>query len=416
MNRNAETNTTNLESSLVTIAQEINEIHIKSEERAKATKGRFNLFTTLLNIGDETRLHSRFILFLLNSNETHDCGDLFLNLFIDTIAEDDTVLKDIEEAKRLLDIKEDKLLVANAEEPTDDGRRMDIYLKFENHTFAIENKIWARDQPNQIFDYAKHIQSSKDNNYLFYLTLDGKKSAESKDPENQKESNYFCISYENHIIKWLNKCLEKSYKYININLAIQQYKNVIEQLTNQTLEKAAMDEIKNIIINQSNILINRNEIIAGINDAAKEIIDDFFKELLTRFESKGIYEVERIDKGSYTYYLLNYASENQMRFRLGYTSNAKTVWILMEKEEPELTELKSLFKEFITGEGKNYEGGKPGGNAPIGSYHIYNNNFELDAAMIEAYKSDSQNVQADKAFDKCWTYINAVVKVFGKDL
>ena len=42
----------------------------------------FNLFTTLLNKGDEVRLHSRFIASLLNPKGLHYQDSLFLEIFL----------------------------------------------------------------------------------------------------------------------------------------------------------------------------------------------------------------------------------------------------------------------------------------------------------------------------------------------
>ena len=70
---------------LKVLSEIVRDLQIRSEERLKAQHRRFNLFTTLLSAGDEVRLHTRFLHELLNPAGTHDCGDLFLKLFFETL-------------------------------------------------------------------------------------------------------------------------------------------------------------------------------------------------------------------------------------------------------------------------------------------------------------------------------------------
>lgn len=276
-----------LRSPLLSVIERIKKLQIQLEERLRATRGRFNLFTTLLKAHDETRLHSRFIAHLLDSNGNHDCGNLFLNLFIDTVNEENS--KESEQSvefrsEEFVKIKESKIVCCRTEQPTESGRRIDIYLKFEGFKIAIENKIWAEEQSNQIADYAKYIKSEEINNFLLYLTLDGKESTTAG------EHKYLCISYEKHILKWLGKCLKVSYKYININQAIQQYENVVKQLTNQTMENEDMNIIKDMIKNNPMIIKYQSQIDSSVN----EIKRDFIGELLASLSAE--YKAER--KGS----------------------------------------------------------------------------------------------------------------------
>ena len=45
----------------------------------------FNIFTTLLSVHDEVRLHSRFLAAMLNPKGSHAQGSLFLKLFLQPI-------------------------------------------------------------------------------------------------------------------------------------------------------------------------------------------------------------------------------------------------------------------------------------------------------------------------------------------
>jgi hypothetical protein len=67
------------------VLQLLREAQHRSDEHAKATHARFNVFTTLLAPNDEVRLHTRFLHCLLNPKGAHDCGPLFLRLFFETL-------------------------------------------------------------------------------------------------------------------------------------------------------------------------------------------------------------------------------------------------------------------------------------------------------------------------------------------
>src|ERR1019366_5156742 len=65
----------------------LQEARIRTDERARATHGRFNVFTTLLAAHDEVCLHTRFLHCLLDPRGCHDCGSLFLDLFCSMLKE-----------------------------------------------------------------------------------------------------------------------------------------------------------------------------------------------------------------------------------------------------------------------------------------------------------------------------------------
>lgn len=224
----------------------------KSMERTKARKDRFNLFTTLLKIDDETRLHSRFIHFLLNPDAHHDCGDLFLKAFTETLEEYSNEPK--------LGVVNSEFQYGRTEQPTHKGRRIDIYLVFRDGKIAIENKIWAHEQEDQIKDYSEYISSNRNENLLFYLTLFGDKATTSDD------CAYFPISYKDHIVSWLEKCLSRTYKHVNINQALQQYRDVVLELTGRSKNMEQIEEIKKLIRAKPEFLKNFHLVTQSVEE------------------------------------------------------------------------------------------------------------------------------------------------------
>ena len=159
----------NFADNLKEVGKEIDKAAIEHRHELKLTKERFNVYDCLPRRHHED-LHSNFLAYLLNPNASHDCGDLFLRLFVDrcvkgkgNFEKTSFELKDIK-VKREKHIKEG---------------RIDIYIETKNHIIAIENKIWASDRDKQLKDYHDHLQNNskenfKENFILFYLTPDGR--------------------------------------------------------------------------------------------------------------------------------------------------------------------------------------------------------------------------------------------------
>ncbi|MDE7385844.1 MAG: PD-(D/E)XK nuclease family protein [Muribaculaceae bacterium] len=89
---------------------------------------------------------------------------------------------------------------ANIEVSTEDGR-LDIVLHIGNDKIIIENKIHANDQQKQIARYTKH------SSWLFYLTRFGHIPSADSSQSLIHGKDYFCISYYEHIYKWLERLM-----------------------------------------------------------------------------------------------------------------------------------------------------------------------------------------------------------------
>ena len=114
---------------------------------------------------DENKL-SQLLVFLLNPKESHGQNDRFLKVFIDQIF-----------PQYQLDVGAFEYI--EYKESTEDNRRLDIVISFNNIVIGIENKIWAVDQPNQLRDYHQALlNKGKKHTLLIYLTPYGKEPSE----------------------------------------------------------------------------------------------------------------------------------------------------------------------------------------------------------------------------------------------
>jgi hypothetical protein len=256
---------------LKALSEQIHEQQVRAEERLKAQHGRFNVFTTLLKAHDEVRLHTRFIHELLNPEGTHDCGDLFLRLFFETLAKHPALDHDdseVTESEWWEDYSEQTFWVGK--EVRKDQGQLDLLLESDSHLLIIENKIWATEGDEQVSRYIEYLDCQEPKKgQVLYLTLDGKKA------ETHKGKNYLRISYSEHIMAWLERCLQATYAIVPINQALIQYKDVVKRLTGQQLEAKTMESIKDYIRNHPVIIKDHNDISEAIRQLHIEILDEF---------------------------------------------------------------------------------------------------------------------------------------------
>ena len=113
---------------------------------------------------------------LLDPGGTHGQGDTFLRLFLDEVQK----VLDGEVQGRFPpgNLRDSRVYL---EHHTDTGRIIDIVVRVCGDTWiGIENKPWAEEQPNQVRDYLKYLQTkagpeTDPDAWLVYLSGDGKR-------------------------------------------------------------------------------------------------------------------------------------------------------------------------------------------------------------------------------------------------
>lgn len=197
---------------------------------------------------------SEIIAYFLNPKQKHGQGDAFLNIFLEHYVKDIPVLKDISELDRI-----------KCEYTIKDKRRIDIYMKFvDGKIIAIENKIWASDQNQQVTDYTEFLKDKTKNKFvLIYLTPYGHEpSTESismEDREKMKnDGNLKISSYKHDFLEIINQWIAVS-EADNVTYFLKQFKHYLEVkfLGNSNLNLNKMME--NIIKE------NKNEIVEIVN-------------------------------------------------------------------------------------------------------------------------------------------------------
>ena len=143
----------------------------------------FNLFRILGVESDEVHTHSAFLAHLLNPNQTHAQGDLFLKEFLSQIG-----LKSEMQSRDWTVSTE--VLIANG--------RLDILIQSRSlkTLIVVENKIETTDHDEQLDTYRKWLDQPArakafSERYLVYLTPHGERSKKAADT-----CDYLALAYD----------------------------------------------------------------------------------------------------------------------------------------------------------------------------------------------------------------------------
>lgn len=194
----------------------------KEEQKKQKQRGLndYNMVNIVRKENAEVGMHSNVIYSLIDPHGLHYQDDLFLKIFI----------KDVLEINDFGDI-----LSVQAEESTNENRRVDFTIKSSKYYIGIEMKIDAADLENQISHYYEDLieKALKDSNQkvkIYYLTKNGKDA--SFHSHNNKVTPVK-ISFEKHILQWIENCQKEVKNITNLNEAFENYKDIVKKITNK---------------------------------------------------------------------------------------------------------------------------------------------------------------------------------------
>jgi hypothetical protein len=327
---------------------------LKSYDKiAKSTGENFNIFTVMGMESSEVKTHSAIIGELLNPKGSHGLKEIPLNIFLQQVIkplleENNNELFnkhfdfDFENTKSYIEDFAGKL-----NEDKTEGGRIDIVIKDNKKAFLIENKIYADEQTNQLIRYKNFYPNAP----IIFLTLFGSDAKTATDLEINKD--YFIISYEEHVLKWLEECLKEAVKYPMLREVIRQYINLVKKLTHQTINQELKKDIMDLIKNN---FLEAAEIAKNYNAAKNDVIKKFWDELFNFFEETLAKDTWRIEQNktlipkynhllfshnendkAYLYYRYNYNDgEVECGIILKNATNGNNVYDAIKKSNPNL--------------------------------------------------------------------------------
>lgn len=200
-------------------------LHVSREAQERLDLQLASRFSVFDYISISENKISEMLADLLNPKGKHGQGRLFLDLFL----------------QQCVGASSDKSLISSCmqldfqaftEYRAINNRPMDIYLESSGFGIAIENKLWAKEQNEQLNAYMEHLELTFGKHYLFiFLTV------ESREPESipiQKWKNLLTtgnalhLYYDTDIIPWLLSCREKC-QADKIRHFLNDFSNYIQQ-------------------------------------------------------------------------------------------------------------------------------------------------------------------------------------------
>ncbi|WP_111413470.1 PD-(D/E)XK nuclease family protein [Billgrantia lactosivorans] len=195
------------------------EVVSNAREKANRHGERFNIFSILRVHRNEADTHSRFLHELLKPQGRHGEGRAFLQLFLESVLG--------------LQASYEGRYRVSRELATEEKRRVDIVIESPNTIVGIELKIDALDQKAQLCDYYHELErraGGEKQIVLVYLTLDGK-GPSAMSLNGLGKEKVVCLSFAEDVSRWLQICIEKSQHKPALAHAIQQYQQLISNLT-----------------------------------------------------------------------------------------------------------------------------------------------------------------------------------------
>lgn len=239
---------------------------------SKITGETFNLFS-LLNVEyKEVRTHSSFITELINPYGNHNQKSKFFDLFLEVVG-----------IENVYDT--DKLTVSKERYSKENGR-IDIWVYDLKNVLIIENKIRAEDQEEQLERYFKEAKKYADVSKIkiLYLTLDGNEPSAKSLKNYETKKNVILISYRDHIVSWLKKCIKEVATITILREAIHQYLLLIKKITGQGLHEELKMDLINLLKDGDNF--EQAALICNeIENVRKEIEKDFWVKLKDKINS-----------------------------------------------------------------------------------------------------------------------------------
>lgn len=282
----------------MTLAEEVNslldivneKITIYTEIKAELNKNHaldFNPVDIFFPLG-ENKL-SQILAFFLNPKERHFQGDIYLKAFLKYL----DLTPELEKIKNFKSIQEIK-----TEQKIDNNRRIDIYLTYlqedfeskevSTHCIAIENKIWAEDQADQLKDYAIFLNKEHNENYLLiYLNPHGNTPSDYSIPKEERLANprIKILNHSEGTIQLIEQWMIIT-KPVSVRIFLEQIKNYLEKEINNL---KFMDMEQSVIASISQEKLEAAFAIANSLPLLKEeVAKDFSENLIKKFKELDI--------------------------------------------------------------------------------------------------------------------------------
>ncbi|WP_033725474.1 PD-(D/E)XK nuclease family protein [Pseudomonas putida] len=211
---------------------------------------------------DENALSS-YLGELLDPNGSHGQGDLYLTKFLALLPDTGFALSE-------------DFVAAHTEFRLPSHRRMDIYLRFRNGGLAIENKPWATDQKNQLFDYARYLESQHTKAQWLLIYLSNGEVSEYTLPKQSSAAltdqvvglDFFQLA------RWLEDCAQNTRAHA-VRLFVEAIAQFVREQINGELIVENGQELTALILRTENNVRAAFQISQQLHAAKRQVWQDF---------------------------------------------------------------------------------------------------------------------------------------------
>ena len=211
-----------------------------------------NIFQILRITKNEIR-HSNFLSWLLDPNQSHKLGDIFLKRFLREVFSSEKFGEIDQVDVEGMDLSKVEVLR--------EWKNIDVLIKLNDVVICVENKVLSKEHSNQLKRYREIIENDFPNEkkIFVYLTPEGEES------ENENDS-YEPISYE-LVVDTLERIISVYGESLN-----QQVKNYIKDYI--TIIKRELMETDELTELSKKIYSNHKELFDFIYEHKPDVLDD----------------------------------------------------------------------------------------------------------------------------------------------
>ena len=203
---------------------------------------------------------------------------------------------------------------------TSEGR-IDLFLRTtgkHKKCIVIELKIDAEDQKRQLERYEEYVCTKNYEDYrIIYLTLDGREPS-PQSMGNMKQNKLLCMSFEEHILPWLEECIHICQEYEIESSFIQQYRILLQKIVG---EENMQEKICDLVTSSKDLKRLGCKFVCKKYECAKEYfysaLQPSFGCEITKFEARNrtITLVAEVYIEDDLQFLVSYFDENGAEIR-----------------------------------------------------------------------------------------------------
>lgn len=274
---------------IIDLISEVSKVKQQYLEKYKIEGKNYNIFKVIRKTSDEVHLHTKLIADLLSPESSHNLGCIPLKLFFENCLKE-----------KKIEVEGDAFRVSR-EKSVGIGK-IDILIESKRVCIAIENKLYAEDQDNQLWRYFQFLKNQETENkktYLVYLTYHGSEAtpkslvSPKKNAKCLNKNDYIQISYESNILKWLEELEKKIDARVWIQEPLRQYINLIKEAVGKSMSDKEESEILNLIKKNGDVFKSALQIHNSFKRATELIKDEIIKKL-----KEELYTISKKNPGS----------------------------------------------------------------------------------------------------------------------